>query len=1158
MFGLSGIEGRADAGQDITISSNTTWESGTYTYQDIHITNNATLTLNGAYTDNNNGVGVTINARDVTIDSGSSISAAATGYAGCAGPGAGTPALDGKGGSYGGRGGQSLTDLTYGSALNPSNLGSGGCAYQSDAARCGKGGGAITIVASGQVSIGGSIIANGGNGLSKTGGYQTGGGSGGTININTASITGAGSLTANGGNGYNSGGVGGGGRISVFYDSGDPSNLTFSATKGATGTATSATDGTVFLYDTTNKNLTVNAGLTLEVDEGIDSSGNITSDGSYYFNNLSVGNNSTLLLKGYNTNDSDGVGTEINLSGDLSVASGSSISANGQGYVAASGPGKGLPEMSTGTGAGYGGEGSTTSGGGYGNVAGGGRYGSTLFPEDLGSGGGQSSGGRGGGKIKIVSEGNVSIEGSVSANADNATGYGGGGSGGSIYLVGDEFSGAGTISANGGNGGTSGYGGAGGGGRIALYYSAMSINTNNFSTDGGTGGSPSPADNGTIFLYNTTTGDVEVSQDVTFEGNAGVSRDGTKRTDGVYYFNNLDISNGAIVTIEGEYTTDDDGQGVTINLDGDFTMEAGTLITGVGQGHGAESGPGKGLQGPGNASGGGGSYGGIGGTGLFDGAPGDVYGNNERYYPYFLGSGGGNCLGGAGGSGGSALSIRSLGDVVISGDIDLSGANGGLGLSEFGSGGGSGGSIFLSGHNFSGAGNIKANGGNGGAAAGGGGAGGGGRVSIAYFDTFAMIESNITADGGVGSVTPDRDGADGTVYIRKMDLPSANFNLKNPNNNSTQYTNSVDVEMDPEDPDADEYYESSNGDLTPAFYAPGWHKVTEGKQLSAGDGPKTVKAWLKDDNQLISAATGEATITLDQTNPLLSVTQSGNNTTTSSTILVSGTASDALSGIDYVSVDGQHIAEIKDVGPDSFTGEIVSVKDGAFFTTLELDIGENIISIAAYDKAGNNASTEITVTRVAASESPTITATPSSESDGSSGSGDGGDEESEDGTETTTPVGSTPESAPTSDGAPTAVDFDQMQIDNDGNFVGDGNKLTFYTNNPVISGVSEPNANIKIYLNGESNQTSADEKGKWRYQFNDLKEGVYDLIIDEYRQNGELIRSTSYEMNITGKPKGIDAVKSWLAFSWWWLLLIIIAIITYWYLRSRYKAKPVS
>lgn len=1150
IFALSALESRADVGEDLVISTNTTWEAGEYTYRDITITNNATLTLNGAYTDNDNGVGVTINARNITVDAGSAIFATATGYAGCAGPGAGTSGdLAGRGGSYGGRGGGSLTDLTYGSALNPNNLGSGGCTYQSDAAKSGKGGGAITIIASDQVSVSGSITANGGNGLAKTGGYPTGGGSGGTVNISTTSITGTGNITANGGNGYNNGGVGGGGRISIYYSSGSLSNLTILATKGVTGDVTSATDGTVFPYNRTTRDLVVAASLNLKPTEGIDENGSVTADGEYYFNDLIISNNSTLTLGGTHTNDSDGDGVGINLAGDLSVESGSTITATGKGYSAQSGPGKGsVVSTFGGSGGGYGGEGDGVQWTGYGGT-GGATYGSTLFPEDLGSGGGQSCGGLGGGLVKVIADGDINIDGAISANGTNGGNSGsyrgGGGSGGSVYIVGGAFTGTGTITANGGNGTTSGYGGGGGGGRIALYYASNVIDTNNFIVDAGTDSQGRPATAGTIFLYNTTTGDVEVSQDVTFEGNAGVSRDGSKRTDGIYYFNNLIVSNNATVTVSGYWTGDGDGRGVTINLDGDLIVDSGSTINASGGGYTAQLGLGRGLQGDGNASGGGGSYGGTGGSGAFGGTPGSVYGDNEKYYPYFLGSGGGNCNGGVGGVGGGAVAIRSLGDVIINGDVLANGSDGGFGSSGFGSGGGSGGSIFLSGNSFSGLGYIKANGGNGGAADGGGGAGGGGRISIAYFDTFAMNTDNITADGGVGSITPDRDGTAGTIYIRKMDLPLADFDLVNPNNNSKQYTNSLTVGLDPEDSDADEYYESSNSDLPPTFYAPGWHKISEGKQLSAGEGVKTVKAWIKDNNQLISSAVGEATIILDQTKPILSVLQAGDTETTSDRIKISGTVADALSGVEYVVINGQQISGFVCAGPNILEGELVAIQDGSFEADINLGMGVNSITIVAYDRAGNSTTTSMNITRVASSE------------------GDSSDDSPEDFnsySEQPVSLSATPVHtiAPSHyiDSESDSIDFDKVDQDNDGDFSRDSDKLIFYRNDPTISGQSQPNALIEIILDNDRFQTDADIQGYWSYTFNNLSSGIHNLTINEYMRSGELIRSSSYVMEILNGAALQDDQEKTPLVKWWWLLIFLILIlVSYWYYRKKFAKK---
>ena len=66
---------------NLTIDTNTTWDLDEYTYDDVLITNNATLTFDGA---------VTLNATNLTIDAGASISADVKGHLVNEGLGAGT------------------------------------------------------------------------------------------------------------------------------------------------------------------------------------------------------------------------------------------------------------------------------------------------------------------------------------------------------------------------------------------------------------------------------------------------------------------------------------------------------------------------------------------------------------------------------------------------------------------------------------------------------------------------------------------------------------------------------------------------------------------------------------------------------------------------------------------------------------------------------------------------------------------------------------------------------------------------------------------------------------------------------------------------------------------------------------------------------------
>lgn len=221
--------------------------------------------------------------------------------------------------------------------------------------------------------------------------------------------------------------------------------------------------------------------------------------GTYNYNNITVNNAATLTIAGNSVVHADATillegdgkiiaqGDVINNKGvefeaaTLTINSGSSISADGQGYVYTNvGPGGGSTADYGGgrgaAGASYGGEG----GDGNGNTDTYGMpYGSITAPSDLGSAGGtnlygtDANGGSGGGYIKITVTGELANGGSISASGNNGTAgtaSSGGGSGGSVYITADTISGAGTVTADGGDGTLVTDGGAGGGGRIALIY----------------------------------------------------------------------------------------------------------------------------------------------------------------------------------------------------------------------------------------------------------------------------------------------------------------------------------------------------------------------------------------------------------------------------------------------------------------------------------------------------------------------------------------------------------------------------------------------------------------------------------------------------------------------------------------------------------------
>ncbi len=154
-------------------------------------------------------------------------------------------------------------------------------------------------------------------------------------------------------------------------------------------------------------------------------------------NSLDLTNTSTLLLEG----------TKHIHAANITVASGSVISANGTGYAISGGPG------------------GTTNGGGthggHGGVNMVTTYGSAVAPVDMGSGGEDATGG---GAIRLDVTGTLMVSGVITANGNSVATYGGG-AGGSIYIRTGTLAGNGAIRANGGDSVA-----GGGGGRIALHY----------------------------------------------------------------------------------------------------------------------------------------------------------------------------------------------------------------------------------------------------------------------------------------------------------------------------------------------------------------------------------------------------------------------------------------------------------------------------------------------------------------------------------------------------------------------------------------------------------------------------------------------------------------------------------------------------------------
>ncbi|MEP0843530.1 MAG: hypothetical protein HRF43_12580, partial [Phycisphaerae bacterium] len=288
-------------------------------------------------------------------------------------------------------------------------------------------------------------------------------------------------------------------------------------------------------------------------------------------------------------------GMSLTITGNCTVNAGCRIDANGRGYPATQGPG-GAPNANFGEG----------GGGGYGGTGGRGNrnvpgytYGSIVTPDQPGSGG-ANSGGAGGGRIRLIVQDVLTVDGQVVANGNNGTN--GGGSGGSIWITTGTWAGTdGVITAHGGNGGSTPCG-AGGGGRIAIEYSQTSY-AGQVAACGGVLPVNRQGGAGTVYIkdQDEALGTVTISNC----GNPGA------RTDLVEGEEVIDAN--VVVTGQAVWGVSRQKPFHPV-IAGNLTVAADGMISASGQGHPATQGPG----GAPNASfgdGGGGGYGGTGGDG---------------------------------------------------------------------------------------------------------------------------------------------------------------------------------------------------------------------------------------------------------------------------------------------------------------------------------------------------------------------------------------------------------------------------------------------------------------------------------------------------------------------------------------------------------------
>ncbi len=703
---------------------------------------------------------------DATIEPGGGISVDARSLS-SGGQGSSLPGLPCGGGGHGGFGGNSAGNSaaggnSSGSTTAPNSFGGGGGRFigtgAGNASYGGLGGGVVRLIVNGTLNLGGKISADGSNGA----GLGGGGGAGGSLWLTLGTLTGNGSITAHGGSGVDSvGGGGGGGRISITLEN---HAFTGGITAYGGGGANWGGAGTIYLKTNAEPtafvlldnggnrgtNTTFNAGsVDLTVTSG--AIGQMPS-GITTIRNLLVRSNAVLASV-----LSSSLQTLV-VTGEAVVEAGGAISADARGQSTL-GSGSGDTGYSLG-GGGHGGR------GGANQLGGGGIYGSITTPSLPGSFGSGRAISYGGGALRITLLGTLTVNGRVSANGKDGEPGDAGGSGGSLWITTNGTPGAlaviagnGVISAKGGVG--NGYAGGGGGGRISIISSSNAF-TGTISAVGGLGLVAGGA--GTIYTKSVT---APVGQLLVDNGGLSGVETPVATTNGlptvpfdftinggamVYPIPPLPLLNNLTLTTGGSFTMRTNETNLVLNVLGDVNIGAACRIAVDGKGHPRTNGPGAGKVFSGQ--GGGGGYGGVGGAAASGAAGGTNYGSLTQ--PVHRGSGGGvgsGTIPGGGGEGGGAIRLIVGGTLTLD-DGRLS-ANGSAGLQDD-SGGGAGGSIWVTASAITGSGSITADGGAGELFNGGG--GGGGRIAI--YSLANAFTGSVSVAGGAGA----SPGGTGTVF----------------------------------------------------------------------------------------------------------------------------------------------------------------------------------------------------------------------------------------------------------------------------------------------------------------------------------------------------------------------------------------------------------
>jgi len=749
--------------------------------------------------------------------------------------------------AYGGNGGGLIIIQATGTITNNGTIETNGNTSSISGSSTSGGGGAggSIYLTTNTITGTGQITSNGGNSADTT--TDGGAGAGGRIAIYYNTNTYTGTITNKGGNG-NTAEAGGAGTTYLKATTENYGTLIINNYEYNTRITNITETLTLNYVNLTNATIFGN---------NINITDTLNIQGTLNLNNIITGTSQVNILNGATLTHTGNTNTQsyiINISCvNLTIEAGGMINTTGKGYTggyggAGNGPGNGTYGSDRGGGgAGYGGNGANGQTG-----TGGSTYESVTIPYQQGSGGGgancgghQCRGGSGGGLIIINATNTITINGTLTSNGQNGeanhdamSGYdGAGGSGAAIYLTTMEFKGNGTINANGGSGNINGGGGAGG--RIAIYYTTNAY-TGTITATGGTGYAYGGA--GTTYLKQTsesyggliinnnagTTGITNITETITLKWanltnatiqGANITANPLNITDtlnilaGTLYLNtpikgtsNITVQNGATLT----HTDNTNTQSYIINITcTKFTLESGGNINTTGKGYtggygGAGNGPGNGTYGS-DRGGGGAGYGGNGSNGQ-TGTGGVFYGS--RTAPNQLGSGGGGASCGGhqcrGGDGGGFVIINAAGTINITGNITHNGAAGEANHDSqagWDAAGASGGSIYLTAHNFSGTGVLTSNGGTGNTNGGG---GAGGRIALIYTTycnetTFITTITNTTTGGNGYSA---QSGGNGTIFYGCTNNPPSVIPFS-PDNDSSHPLASLNISWIYSDPNND-------------------------------------------------------------------------------------------------------------------------------------------------------------------------------------------------------------------------------------------------------------------------------------------------------------------------------------------------------------------